>query len=1632
MAPGDPPVVTIGCPSPGARLAPGTGLDFVVSATHDDGVERIELLVDDDPTVVDTVFAETASFRWDAPVDGVEGDVHMLHFRARSLGGVYGEATYPAEVIAANVVSADTTIAAGDTSLDGTSVVVDAGTLTIDGAHTFRDLIVLNDAVVTHSPTTETTEQRLGLSLSRDLFVSCAAAVDVSGRGYPGGVTYGGGLTGDPYVADDFDDGDLAGWQTVDDALSGSSNWFVSDGVLKETSNIYTSGNPWRGTFALWSQPLPSDDYRISLLLRSGDDDAVGVMFRYVDANNYYRFSWNRQSSLRRLEKITDGVSTDLASDGVRYSSGTWYLVQIVADGSNLQLWVDGERVFSVQDATYPSGGVALYSFGNSDSRFDDVQIEPVTERSLFAGGSHGGRGGGADGFNRVYGSLFDPDDPGSGGTGLGAAAGGGVVRIAAVGEAIIDGSVRAAGEASSVQHPSSAGGSIRLDATTIRGVGSIDASGGDGTSLPAAGGGGRIALYGVTISDALLGRTLAAGGDGDTPEQRGAAGTIFVKRDSQALGDLILDNGGLDTAQPTELLSAGPGVIDALDAASITDDQASFLHDLTGLEVFFNGDRSALWPITGHAHRGQTLSLETSSQPLTATVGDSYEGLYRFDRVIVRGGAEAVTRSAVESPAPEVESGSSWTEEHLPALAITSPTEGQTLTAGDLVTITASPDDLFGVESVRFDLDDKSFVDSSAPFEWTVRLSPVSSLTSLVVTASALDASGYALSDQVSFNVQPDPDGSPPVLTRAPCPRDGDLVLGGLPLSFETTAQDDSLLYRQTLSVDGVVVDRVKQIDQVTYQQSVSWTPPASAAPGTSFVVQIEVEDYGGNVATESLVLRAAPATALAGDQSLTAGIDGTDVVLGPGRFTVVEPLSPASLTLLNGAILVPGGGSTVALEVAAGIDVQCGAAVDVTGHGYDGGNDVHEDGLSPSWVSASQQDEGGSHGGLGGGGYYQATHDPGEIFDSVYAPTLGGGGGGRSNTDRWGGSGGGVVEIEAGSVVLDGEIRSRGEDTPGLFAGAGAGGTVVIDAGSLQGMGTIDASGGDYFIALLGGWGPPGGGGRVALYVDDLSQFDVGSQVSTKGGHRYDSGGGVEATAGPGTIYTSDQSSVFGRLLLDGGNAELLDPTNLPELGAGSVMVLEAAGADGWLTGDAVFLPRHLGSWIVLLDEVGTDLGGFRVVDVDGSGRALLSGGGGVSGAAAYRGEYRFDQIATKGGASLESSDSLYGTSVLYEGLVGAPTTLSAQAVTLASGSRVEPVNGRSMSLTVSGTLTVESGAVLDVTGYGYEGGNDVHEDGLSPSWVSGSQQDEGGSHGGLGAGGYYQATLDPGEIFDSVYAPSLGGGGGGRSNANRWGGSGGGVVEVTAGSVILDGEIRARGEDTPGVYAGAGAGGTVVIDAGSLQGSGTIDASGGDYFVAILGYWGPPGGGGRVALYVDDLSQFDIGSQVSTKGGRRYSAAGNVEATAGAGSAYVLDSSSTFGDLLVHLSLPLGDVPPNTTLPTVGTGTVGLTEVDATDATDLWIEPQDPAALFSLGTAGMSVRIGGADYVVIDQTVDRRRLLLDGAAGLVSVGDAYEGVYKFDTVTVRGGAVLEFLDTADVTTFDVDADSQVITPQ
>lgn len=119
-------------------------------------------------------------------------------------------------------------------------------------------------------------------------------------------------------------------------------------------------------------------DYLVSLKMRSGDDDALGVLFRYQDTDNYYRFLWYAQGKYRRLEKRINGVFHVLAQDAAAYRIGQTYALQISAKGSALSVAIDGETVLTATDSSFTRGTVALYSHYNAGSYFADVRVQDL------------------------------------------------------------------------------------------------------------------------------------------------------------------------------------------------------------------------------------------------------------------------------------------------------------------------------------------------------------------------------------------------------------------------------------------------------------------------------------------------------------------------------------------------------------------------------------------------------------------------------------------------------------------------------------------------------------------------------------------------------------------------------------------------------------------------------------------------------------------------------------------------------------------------------------------------------------------------------------------------------------------------------------------------------------------------------------------------------------------------------------------------------------------------------------------------------------------------------------------------------------------------------------------------------
>ena len=126
-----------------------------------------------------------------------------------------------------------------------------------------------------------------------------------------------------------FNSGRLDGWTVHDEGtVSAPSKWQVVNYQLKQSSNIYGGSTARSDIRKPGSNIIAGNaawkNYDFSVRMRTYDDDGVGVVFRYADKNNHYRFSMDRQRGYQRLVKKVNGVYTLLAQNSRGYACLTW------------------------------------------------------------------------------------------------------------------------------------------------------------------------------------------------------------------------------------------------------------------------------------------------------------------------------------------------------------------------------------------------------------------------------------------------------------------------------------------------------------------------------------------------------------------------------------------------------------------------------------------------------------------------------------------------------------------------------------------------------------------------------------------------------------------------------------------------------------------------------------------------------------------------------------------------------------------------------------------------------------------------------------------------------------------------------------------------------------------------------------------------------------------------------------------------------------------------------------------------------------------------------------------------------------------------------------------------------------
>ncbi len=216
-----------------------------------------------------------------------------------------------------------------------------------------------------------------GSIIDRVLLTPLAGAP--SGDGPPESARGDGGGSPLP-LSDDFADGNVDDWTIVDDSLLNPSNWAVANQAFVQSVHTNNNGNDvtesyHRGSYAYWTASDGLTDYRLSVDVTpdAGSGDDIGVMFRYANASNYYRFTLNLLNGFARLEKNVNGTYMTLASDHRGYTPGALHTIAVEVEGPLMQVFVNGDPLFAASDISHASGGIALFSRDNST--FDNVSL---------------------------------------------------------------------------------------------------------------------------------------------------------------------------------------------------------------------------------------------------------------------------------------------------------------------------------------------------------------------------------------------------------------------------------------------------------------------------------------------------------------------------------------------------------------------------------------------------------------------------------------------------------------------------------------------------------------------------------------------------------------------------------------------------------------------------------------------------------------------------------------------------------------------------------------------------------------------------------------------------------------------------------------------------------------------------------------------------------------------------------------------------------------------------------------------------------------------------------------------------------------------------------------------------------
>ena len=112
------------------------------------------------------------------------------------------------------------------------------------------------------------------------------------------------------------------------------------------------------------------------------EDRGGGLVWRYIDNNNYYIARCNPLEKNFRFYRVVNGNRKQLKSVNTNIgTSGEWFTMTIEMNGNKISCSLNENKMIEATDDTYTKAGrVGLWSKADAQSYFDNLSVEMINE----------------------------------------------------------------------------------------------------------------------------------------------------------------------------------------------------------------------------------------------------------------------------------------------------------------------------------------------------------------------------------------------------------------------------------------------------------------------------------------------------------------------------------------------------------------------------------------------------------------------------------------------------------------------------------------------------------------------------------------------------------------------------------------------------------------------------------------------------------------------------------------------------------------------------------------------------------------------------------------------------------------------------------------------------------------------------------------------------------------------------------------------------------------------------------------------------------------------------------------------------------------------------------------------------